>query len=165
MKLISTMTVSNKTNLENVVSSLLYSKKHAHNHLSSPLVLGKDYLAYFSSRGPTFDGRTKPEVLAPGYFIQSASSQEAIIGECDFNETGTTRKAGVELSVEPSVEPSVQPLLEPSVEPSVEPLVQPSVMTSVEPSVGPSVQPSLQPSVQLSVELPVQPSVEPSVEP
>eukprot|EP00595_Chromulina_sp_UTEXLB2642_P002940 CAMPEP_0196764748 /NCGR_PEP_ID=MMETSP1095-20130614/6785_1 /TAXON_ID=96789 ORGANISM="Chromulina nebulosa, Strain UTEXLB2642" /NCGR_SAMPLE_ID=MMETSP1095 /ASSEMBLY_ACC=CAM_ASM_000446 /LENGTH=555 /DNA_ID=CAMNT_0042121107 /DNA_START=844 /DNA_END=2511 /DNA_ORIENTATION=+ len=31
-------------------------------------------LAYFSSRGPTKDGRMKPDVLAPGWFITSASS-------------------------------------------------------------------------------------------
>ena len=29
-------------------------------------------LAYFSSLGPTYDGRIKPDVVAPGDFIQSA---------------------------------------------------------------------------------------------
>jgi hypothetical protein len=33
-----------------------------------------DNLASFSSLGPTFDGRMKPEVVAPGYFISSAYS-------------------------------------------------------------------------------------------
>ena len=27
---------------------------------------GKDYLAYFSSRGPSADGRIKPDIVAPG---------------------------------------------------------------------------------------------------
>ncbi len=30
------------------------------------------YIAYFSSRGPTADGRTKPDVCAPGYKIMAA---------------------------------------------------------------------------------------------
>ncbi|GMI14902.1 hypothetical protein TrLO_g7348 [Triparma laevis f. longispina] len=32
-------------------------------------------LAYFSSRGPAFDNRIKPDVVAPGYFISSANSK------------------------------------------------------------------------------------------
>lgn len=35
----------------------------------------KGLLAEFSSRGPTSDGRTKPDVVAPGYYIYSAKSQ------------------------------------------------------------------------------------------
>jgi hypothetical protein len=31
-------------------------------------------LAYFSSRGPAYDNRIKPDVVAPGYFISSANS-------------------------------------------------------------------------------------------
>jgi hypothetical protein len=33
-----------------------------------------DDLAYFSSVGPTNDGRIKPDVIAPGYFVSSADS-------------------------------------------------------------------------------------------
>ena len=33
-----------------------------------------DDLAYFSSIGPTADGRYKPDVVAPGYFVVSANS-------------------------------------------------------------------------------------------
>jgi len=35
---------------------------------------GMDYLASFSSRGPTKDGRIKPDVVAPGFFVASASA-------------------------------------------------------------------------------------------
>lgn len=44
---------------------------------------GTDYLAWFSSSGPTHDGRLKPDVIAPGYYIQSAESRPNIRGECD----------------------------------------------------------------------------------
>ena len=36
-----------------------------------------DALAYFSSRGPTSDGRIKPDVCAPGYYILSTRSTQA----------------------------------------------------------------------------------------
>lgn len=44
---------------------------------------GEDYLAWFSSAGPTHDGRMKPEVVAPGYFIRSAEARPDMVGECD----------------------------------------------------------------------------------
>ena len=33
-----------------------------------------DYIAYFSSNGPTYDGRIKPDIIAPGQSVTSASS-------------------------------------------------------------------------------------------
>ena len=33
-----------------------------------------DNVAYFSSQGPTYDGRIKPEVVAPGMALESAKS-------------------------------------------------------------------------------------------
>lgn len=44
---------------------------------------GKDYLAYFSSRGPTADGRIKPDIVAPGHAILSAGALPTATGECD----------------------------------------------------------------------------------
>jgi hypothetical protein len=44
---------------------------------------GEDYLAWFSSAGPTHDGRMKPDVVAPGYFIRSAEARPDVVGECD----------------------------------------------------------------------------------
>jgi subtilisin family serine protease len=41
--------------------------------------LGPAYIAEFSSRGPTSDGRTKPDIIAPGKFILSANAG----GDCD----------------------------------------------------------------------------------
>lgn len=35
--------------------------------------------AYFSSRGPTVDGRIKPDVLAPGYSLLSARSVDSVV--------------------------------------------------------------------------------------
>lgn len=47
-------------------------------------MFGSDYLAYFSSRGPTADGRIKPDVVAPGFNLLSAGSRRnAPPGSCD----------------------------------------------------------------------------------
>ncbi|GMI38814.1 hypothetical protein TeGR_g13533, partial [Tetraparma gracilis] len=46
-------------------------------------MLGFEYLASFSSRGPTADGRTKPDIIAPGYFIKSASADMNTVGGSD----------------------------------------------------------------------------------
>ena len=45
--------------------------------------LGPSYIADFSSRGPTSDGRTKPDLLAPGKAVLSAGAQPDEFGECD----------------------------------------------------------------------------------
>ena len=37
---------------------------------------GKDYLAAFSSRGPTFDGRMKPDIVAPGASVLTSYAQK-----------------------------------------------------------------------------------------
>jgi len=46
-------------------------------------MLGPSYIASFSSRGPTRDGRTKPDILAPGKWISSAAARNDMTGECD----------------------------------------------------------------------------------
>jgi subtilisin family serine protease len=51
--------------------------------------LGK--IAYFSSRGPTRDGRLKPEVVAPGYFVLGPE-----VGTSDYIlEAGTSMASPV----------------------------------------------------------------------
>eukprot|EP00586_Coscinodiscus_wailesii_P008645 CAMPEP_0172523930 /NCGR_PEP_ID=MMETSP1066-20121228/293918_1 /TAXON_ID=671091 /ORGANISM="Coscinodiscus wailesii, Strain CCMP2513" /LENGTH=897 /DNA_ID=CAMNT_0013307029 /DNA_START=125 /DNA_END=2819 /DNA_ORIENTATION=+ len=45
--------------------------------------LGSDYIASFSARGPTADGRTKPDILAPGSYILSAGARTSFTDECD----------------------------------------------------------------------------------
>lgn len=55
---------------------------------------GPDYLAEFSSRGPTSDGRTKPDVVAPGMYIESARANPDKVGECDGSD-GLKFKIGV----------------------------------------------------------------------
>lgn len=64
---------------------------------------GSDYLAWFSSRGPTSDGRIVPHVLAPGHYVQSARAMPNVTGECDNNnggegEEGISSKSGTSMS-------------------------------------------------------------------
>jgi len=44
-------------------------------------MLGPGYISYYSSRGPTLDGRTKPDILAPGHYISSSAAGEACDGQ------------------------------------------------------------------------------------
>jgi subtilisin family serine protease len=66
---------------------------------TSLIDLGK--IAYFSSRGPTRDGRIKPDITAPGYWILSAWS----------GSTGYIEKAGTSMA-SPVVAGIVAQLLE-----------------------------------------------------
>jgi len=61
-----------------------------------PNQYGPNYLADFSSRGPTRDGRRKPDIVAPGVRILSANADPEIIGECDT--TGTILKSGTSMA-------------------------------------------------------------------
>jgi hypothetical protein len=45
--------------------------------------LGRNYLAFFSAEGPTSDGRLKPDVVAPGFFVLNARALPLQTGECD----------------------------------------------------------------------------------
>jgi len=46
---------------------------------------GPNHLADFSSRGPTFDGRNKPDLIAPGKYVLSAGAQPYNPFSCDPN--------------------------------------------------------------------------------
>eukprot|EP00814_Leptocylindrus_danicus_P000390 CAMPEP_0116003412 /NCGR_PEP_ID=MMETSP0321-20121206/41_1 /TAXON_ID=163516 /ORGANISM="Leptocylindrus danicus var. danicus, Strain B650" /LENGTH=1052 /DNA_ID=CAMNT_0003471617 /DNA_START=103 /DNA_END=3258 /DNA_ORIENTATION=- len=62
---------------------------------------GMDYVAYFSSVGPTEDDRIKPDIVAPGRTLLSAGARQNKVGECDDNErpkVGDTIKNNVGLS-------------------------------------------------------------------
>eukprot|EP00520_Triparma_pacifica_P009007 CAMPEP_0118652038 /NCGR_PEP_ID=MMETSP0785-20121206/11102_1 /TAXON_ID=91992 /ORGANISM="Bolidomonas pacifica, Strain CCMP 1866" /LENGTH=734 /DNA_ID=CAMNT_0006544523 /DNA_START=252 /DNA_END=2452 /DNA_ORIENTATION=+ len=54
---------------------------------------GYEYLASFSSRGPTQDGRIKPDIVAPGYFIKSAGARMGSSGGSE-----TTYMAGTSMA-------------------------------------------------------------------
>ncbi len=45
--------------------------------------LGPSYIADFSSRGPTADGRMKPDIVAVGKSVLSAGADPNVVGECD----------------------------------------------------------------------------------
>lgn len=49
-----------------------------------------DYIAYFSSIGPTFDGRIKPDIVAPGAAIKSAKSENSDRLHCNLVEKDGT---------------------------------------------------------------------------
>ena len=58
--------------------------------------LGPNYMASFSARGPTADGRTKPDLVAPGYTINSAISDPSRSTNCAFAKwAGTSMAAPV----------------------------------------------------------------------
>ena len=58
--------------------------------------LGPNYMASFSARGPTADGRTKPDLVAPGYTINSAISDPSSSTNCAFAKwAGTSMAAPV----------------------------------------------------------------------
>ena len=44
---------------------------------------GVEYLADYSSRGPTLDGRIKPDLVAPGHFVLAPYARPDVEGECD----------------------------------------------------------------------------------
>mmetsp|Transcript_38662 Transcript_38662/g.42786 ORF Transcript_38662/g.42786 Transcript_38662/m.42786 type:complete len:1176 (-) Transcript_38662:157-3684(-) len=67
-------------------------------HISASM-RGKDYLASFSARGPTRDGRAKPDILAPGMYIRSAEARTRTVGECDnTSPDALSYKAGTSMS-------------------------------------------------------------------
>jgi serine protease AprX len=49
-----------------------------------------NYVAYYSSQGPTYDGRIKPDVVSPGDSIMSALSNGKNGPSCS-----TTEKTGI----------------------------------------------------------------------
>ena len=68
---------------------------------------GKDSLAMFSSRGPSADGRMKPDLVSPGFFILSAAARNGQTGECDPatppsnggpDDSGVTYMAGTSMA-------------------------------------------------------------------
>jgi subtilisin family serine protease len=62
-------------------------------------MLGQNYLASFSSAGPTFDQRAKPDILAPGMYIGSVRAWSDHIGECDDTDVDVRLyKAGTSMA-------------------------------------------------------------------
>ena len=62
-------------------------------------MIGQNYLAAFSSVGPTFDQRAKPDILAPGMYIGSVRAWSDHIGECDDTDVDVRLyKAGTSMA-------------------------------------------------------------------
>lgn len=72
-------TVYSPANAKNAVTVGASSNDHeswmAIEGSDSNSIKDKNMLAYFSSRGPTFDQRLKPDITAPGYWITSSSGE------------------------------------------------------------------------------------------
>jgi serine protease AprX len=68
------------------------------------------FLAYFSSRGPTADGRTKPEVCAPGWNITAAkkgtTNQYTTMSGTSMSTPFTAGTAALMLDANPSLTPT-----------------------------------------------------------
>ena len=75
-----TITVQNPADCKNTLavgSGLNYGNDIRSNEL------GIEYLADYSSKGPTADGRIKPDIVAPGHFLLTANANVDMVGECD----------------------------------------------------------------------------------
>eukprot|EP00566_Odontella_aurita_P002988 CAMPEP_0113533400 /NCGR_PEP_ID=MMETSP0015_2-20120614/4586_1 /TAXON_ID=2838 /ORGANISM="Odontella" /LENGTH=1015 /DNA_ID=CAMNT_0000432453 /DNA_START=81 /DNA_END=3125 /DNA_ORIENTATION=+ /assembly_acc=CAM_ASM_000160 len=62
--------------------------------------LGPAYVASFSSRGPTRDGRMAPHVVAPGRYILSSGALPNRVGECDEGIPAPGQARGGLLSIQ-----------------------------------------------------------------
>lgn len=54
---------------------------------------GMDFMTHWSSRGPTTDGRQKPDIVAPGYNIVSAYGNPKKNGQCSTHDMAGTSMA------------------------------------------------------------------------
>eukprot|EP01079_Euglenida_sp_SAG-EU17-18_P001494 gene1494-437_t len=75
--------------LENMNGTVVASLEPADVTMKDDLHYGPANLADFSSRGPTFDGRTKPDIVAPGEMIFSADNHQ----ECGLRQMSGTSMA------------------------------------------------------------------------
>jgi len=60
----------------------------------TPTMLGDDFLASFSSTGPTFEGFVKPEVIAPGGHLIAVMKRDSTIGREHPAFLGTNKYLG-----------------------------------------------------------------------
>jgi serine protease AprX len=68
------------------------------------------FLAYFSSRGPTADGRTKPDICAPGWYITAAkagtTNQYVTMSGTSMSTPFTAGTAALMLAANPNLTPA-----------------------------------------------------------
>lgn len=64
------------------------------NSYQSNAAYNEENVAFFSSRGPTRDGRVKPDILAPGFFVSSALGSNTSTAQfCDVQRMAGTSMA------------------------------------------------------------------------
>jgi len=78
---------------ENPIDSGINAGFTAGLQVQNAKLLGRDYIAEFSSRGPTADGRIKPDVVAPGSFVHSAGAHPDNPGSCSTTSMQGTSMA------------------------------------------------------------------------
>lgn len=57
---------------------------------------GRNYLAFFSSNGPSSDGRVKPDIVAPGLSVLNARALPLQTGECDPSGINLSAGQGID---------------------------------------------------------------------
>ena len=62
-------------------------------HFNSFRPANQDFVAYFSSLGPTFDWRVKPDIVAPGCFVDAAKASGTTAQTCVTSSKAGTSSA------------------------------------------------------------------------
>ena len=67
-------------------------------HVNRYSLTAADEMYYWSSRGPTDDGRIKPDLVAPGDYVRSCRSQEAVDAPNNINNQWYVEYSGTSMA-------------------------------------------------------------------
>jgi hypothetical protein len=91
-------TVGDPATAKNVIAVGAHNSYGSSNSVGN---LGPSYIADFSSRGPTADGRLKPDIMSVGKAVLSAGADPNVVGECDPSKIpGPNSRGGGLLSLQ-----------------------------------------------------------------